>query len=419
MEFDEKLQTYAELIVSHGLNVQCGQVVNISTEVIHRDLALRIAKAAYQRGAKLVNIDFTDPRLARLRILESTATDLEYVPDCVSVKYRDLVDQQAANLKLIGSEEPDLLADLDPKRVNTVRLHHHLAVKYFYDEGIGKSLVHWTVAAAATPKWGQKVFPDLEATAAADRLWDEILRICRADRPNCLALWRQHNATLARRAQRLNGLKIKTLHFEGPGTDLRVGLSPAAVFKGGSDTSPRKVEFEPNLPTEEVFTTPDWRGTEGTVRATRPFLVNGKLIEGLTLRFEHGKIVDFQATRGAETFAEYTASDDGANRLGEVALVGIDSPIYQSGLVFEEILFDENAACHIAVGSAYKFCLAGGAQMTEKDFAAIGCNESTVHTDMMISSDQVDVTAETYTGASIQLLAQGAWVDFGEGTVQK
>jgi len=156
MKFAEKLQIYAELIVVHGLNVQQGQEVNISTEVIHRDLALRIAEAAYGRGAKLVNIDFSDPRLARLRILKSAVSDLEYVPGYVSVKYRDLVDRHAANLKLIGSEDPDLLADLDPKRVNTVRLHHHLAVKYFYDEGIGKSLVHWTVAAAATPQVGEE-----------------------------------------------------------------------------------------------------------------------------------------------------------------------------------------------------------------------------------------------------------------------
>ncbi len=409
MEFVEKLQAYAELIVAHGLNIQRGQVLNISTEVIHRDLAMQIAEAAYGRGAKWVNIDFSDPRLARLRILESATEDLEYVPEYVTVKYRDLVDQQAANLKLIGSEDPDLLADLDPKRVNTVRLHHHLAVKYFYDEGIGKSLVHWTVAAAATPKWGQKVFPELEAEAAEARLWDEILRICRVDQPDCLAQWQAHNRTLTDRAHRLNAMKIKTLHFQGPGTDLRVGLSPQAVFKGGSDTSPRKVEFEPNLPTEEVFTTPDWRATEGTVRATRPFLINGKLIEGLTLRFEHGRIVDYQAAQGAETFGEYTASDEGADRLGEVALVGIDSPVYQSGLIFEEILFDENAACHIAVGSAYKFCLAGGEQMTDEEIAAIGCNESSVHTDMMISSDQVDVTAETYTGIRIPLLVKGAW----------
>jgi len=243
-------------------------------------------------------------------------------------------------------------------------------------------------------------------------LWDEIFRICRADRPDALALWREHNRTLTRRANRLNELKIKTLHFKGPGTDLRVGLSPQSRFQGGSDTGPRKVEFEPNLPTEEVFTTPDWRATEGTARATRPFLINGKLIEGLTLRFEHGRIVEFQAAQGAETFGEYTASDEGANRLGEVALVGIDSPIYQSGLVFEEILFDENAACHIAVGSAYKFCLARSERMTDEELAAIGCNESTVHTDMMISSEEVDVTAETRAGVLVPLLVQGAWVEW-------
>ncbi len=410
MSFAQKLKNYAEVIVAHGLNVQKDQVVNISTEAIHRNLALLIADAAYERGAKFVNIDLSEPRLHRLRILKSTEENLKYVPEYVGEKYRELVDTTAANLKLIGSEDPDILSDLDPKRLNTVRLTNHMAVKYFYDEGIGKSKVHWTVAAAATPKWGQKVFPQANPDEACDLLWEEIFKICRANLDDPIEEWKEHNERLHSRSKQLNDMQIRELHFTGGGTDLRIGLSEKAKFKGGTDISPRKVPFEPNVPTEEVFTTPDYRKTEGFVKTTRPFLINGKLIVGLELKFEKGEITSFTADEGEDTFREYISSDDGANQLGEVALVGIDSPVFKSGLVFQEILFDENAACHIAVGSAYKFCLEGGESMSKEQLADCGCNESTVHTDMMISNEAVDVTARTANGEEIPLLRAGSWV---------
>jgi aminopeptidase len=410
MSLENEKKRYATLIAKHGLNVQEGQLVNISTEAYHRDFAILVAEACYEQGARLVNIDLSDPRLGRLRILQSKEEYLSYVPEYIGHKYRELVDETAANVKIIGPEYPDILTDLDAKRINTIRLHNHLAVKYFYEEGIGKSKVHWTVVAAATPAWGQKIFPNLNGPEAEQALWEQILKICRADQENCLDLWMTHNTVLQQRAKSLNKLKIKTLHFQGPGTDLKVGLSPKAIFKGGGDISPRGVEFEPNIPTEEVFTTPDYRKTEGKVVATRPFLINGTLIRGLELCFEGGKITSFKAEHGEETFREYLGSDDGAPRLGEVALVGIDSPIYQSGHIFEEILYDENAACHIAIGSAYKFCLDGGATMDKETLESIGCNESTVHTDMMISSEKVSVTAETFTGETVELIKDGSWV---------
>jgi aminopeptidase len=207
-------------------------------------------------------------------------------------------------------------------------------------------------------------------------------------------------------------MKIKFFHFIGPGTDLKVGLSPRAVFKGGTALSARNVDFEPNLPTEECFTTPDYRMTEGKARTTRPFLINGKQIRGLSLEFKNGEISNFHAEEGQKTFEEYINSDGGSKRLGEVALVGIDSPIYQSGRIFEEILFDENAACHIAIGFAYRFCIEGSEEMSNEELDKIGCNTSHVHTDMMLSSDEVDVHAELYSGQKIQLIKNGTWLKF-------
>jgi aminopeptidase len=230
------------------------------------------------------------------------------------------------------------------------------------------------------------------------------------DQDDYLEAWTRHDAMLKQRSKCLNAMKVEELHFYGPGTDLRVRLSPLSRFAGGTELSATGIRFEPNIPTEECFTTPDWRGTEGRVRATRTVQINGKLIQGLEMRFERGRIVDFTAKTGAETFETYISSDEGARQLGEVALVGIDSPIYQSGLVFEEILFDENAACHIAVGSAYKFCLEGSASMNQEELQAIGCNESSVHTDIMISSEEVNVRAKLRDGSEKDLLVRGSFV---------
>lgn len=411
MHFAEKLKTYANLLISHGLNVQSGQVVNISGEIYHRQLIQYLVEAAYKKGAKLVNVDYVDPQIPRLRVQYSDHEDyLKYVPKYVPVKYESFIEEGAAILRLTGSEAPEALSDLPAKKVNDLQNYFRLSLKKYYSEGVGKSKVQWTVAAAATPAWGKRVFPELEETKAYEALWNEIFKICRADKPDCLEQWKTHNATLKKRAKKLTNLQMKMVHFIGPETDLKVFLSPKAIFKGGGDTTPKGVAFEANIPTEECFTTPDYRLTEGKVKVTRPVTVNGQLVKGLKIVFKEGKICDFSAEEGEDTFSAYIQNDPGASRLGEVALVGIDSPIYQSGRVFEEILFDENAACHIAVGFAYRFCIDGGADMTPEQLEAIGCNDSRVHTDFMISSDEVDVTAETYKGEQIELIKKGRWV---------
>lgn len=410
MNFETKLDRYAQLIVHHGMNVQPGQDVYIGSEAIHRDFVTRIVKAAYQAGARIVSIDFHDPRNARTRILETKNRDnLSYVAPFIPFRFESMIPETAASLRILGSEFPDILADLDPEKVQQVEINFRKSLKKFYEEGVGHSKVQWSLAAAATPAWGKKVFPELGDQEACAALWEEIFRICRADKPDCLELWTKHNALLAARAQKLTDMKIKHFHFTGPGTDLKVGLSPRARFKGGVSKSPREKPFNPNIPTEECFTTPDYRMTEGHVQTTRPFLINGKQIRNLRLTFTKGEITHFDADEGRETFAAYINSDQGSKRLGEVALVGIDSPIYQSGRIFEEILFDENAACHIAVGFAYRFCITDSASMSPEELDQIGCNTSSVHTDMMISSNNVDVKALTYSGETVNIITKGLW----------
>ena len=409
-DLSESLGRYAQLIVAHGLNVQPGQLVQVMSEVYHRPLLQALVSEMYQRGAGFVHVELSDPLLQRARIQGSRAEFLSSTPAFYTAKFRELVDTEAANLKVLGPEFPDYLSDLDPQAVNQVRKATYQAAKHFYTEGIERSKVHWCVVAAATPAWAMRVFPHLSESAAVLRLWEEIFRICRVDKPDFMERWDLHNQILTRRAQELTALNIRQLRFIGPGTDLVVGLSERAVFCGGSAHSPKGHSFEPNLPTEECFTTPDCRLTNGIVSATRPFLVNGTMVKGLVITFKDGEISHFECSAGKAALEAYLKSDAGAKKLGEVALVGTDSPIFQSGLVFEEILFDENAACHIAVGSAYKSCLEGGADLSEAQCREIGCNSSSVHTDIMISSEQVDVRATLANGELLTLIEQGRWV---------
>jgi aminopeptidase len=403
------LRRYAQLLVRHGANVQRGQLVNVSGEMYHREFALMVCEEAYKAGARSVMLDLAEPRLQKFKLDTVEEEYLQTVPNHVSVKFQQLLEEGGATIRLLGPEYPLILAGCDPKRVNAERKAIFKSIKPFYEDGIGKSRVHWTIGAVSTPAWGQRVFPELNAAEAEARLWDELFKIVRVDREDFLEEWERHNIALHARSRALNSMRIKNLHFSGPGTDLRVALHERARFKGGTDVGPHGAAFEPNIPTEECFTTPDCRYTEGVARATRPFLVNGVLVEGLSMRFEKGELVSFEAKAGGDAFREYLSSDAGAKRLGEVALVGIDSPIFKSGRIFEEILLDENAACHIAIGSAYKFCIEGGSALSESEAQDIGCNESMVHTDMMISSEEVSVTAELQDGSSRLIIKDGAW----------
>jgi aminopeptidase len=405
----ELLGEYARLIVRGGVNVQPGQLVAVSAEAAHRELAVLIAEEAYVCGARYVDIDIEEPRLLRTRLTQSRPEDLSYVPPYTIEKYKLLLESRGANIKIVGPEFPGILSNLNQKLLNATRSAQYQALKFFYDDGILQSHVYWTVVAAPTPRWAKRVFPMLSEELATEELWNQILRCCRITGGDALEEWKRHHEVLSHRAKLLTDLKIEKLHFEGPGTDLWVGLSPLAIFRGGSECSSEGREFMPNIPSEEVFTTPDTRLTNGRVRATRPFLVNGTLIRDLAFVFENGRISSFTASEGSEAFQAYLDRDEGSRQLGEVALVGIDSPIYRTGTIFEEILFDENAACHIAIGSAYKFCLQDGHKLSQEELAQIGCNESSIHTDIMISSDEVSVTAHAYDGTVHQILRDGAW----------
>ncbi len=310
----------------------------------------------------------------------------------------------------VYANDPDHLKDEDPQLVTAMQQATSRAVRPFR-ELISRNATNWSIVAAAVPAWAAKVFPGLDAEAGVEALWNAIARLCRLDEPDPVAAWRDHLERLAARKDRLNSRRYTALKYTGPGTDLTIGLPDRHVWVSGQSTASNGIVFAPNLPTEEVFTMPHKGRVNGFVTASKPLSYAGTLIEEFRLEFVDGRAVDVSATRGQEMLKELVSADDGAARLGEVALVPHSSPISQSGLLFYNTLFDENAASHVALGAAYKFTLGGSEDMSDEAFERAGGNRSVVHVDFMIGSGALDVDGVAANGAAEPLMRQGEWVE--------
>jgi len=407
------LEKYANVILT-SLNLQEGQNLLVRTEPVHWKLASIIAAEAYKRGARYVRVDSNEkenPFLYKARIENSREKYLNYVPAFRTETRRLMVKEDWALIALHGPEDPDILSTLDPVRNTTIGKAIAEAKKP-YRVVIQNHTIQWIVAFAPTEILAGKVMGMVPSHEAVDKLWEVLTPILHLDDEDPSAAWVKNGEILKRRASVLNNLKLKEVHFNGPGTDLRLELGEKTVWKGGPSVSAKGVEFSPNLPTEEVFTAPDFRKTKGRVRITRPVLVPdiGKIIEGAWLEFKEGKIVDYGAESGKDVLDQYLAIDPAAAYLGELALVDSNSPIFKSGKIFYNILFDENASCHIALGSAYPGCYEGGGKMSDDELKANGINVSNLHTDFMIGSPDVDVTGKTWDGKKIDIIKDGQFV---------
>jgi len=391
------VQRFAELIVRFAANVQPGQIVAIATEPGKLELTRAVADCAYRAGAKFVDVMQFDLHVKRSRILHADPDTLDYVPPWYGERILALGEQRAARVALTGPSAPGLLSDLDPRRAG----RDQLPFLRESSEVVNARTTNWTAVPCPTAPWAQLVFPDLEPADALDRLWEQVLHICRLDEDDPVAAWVARQDVLVGVSERLTERRFDTLHFEGPGTDLRVGLLPSSCWLSARFQTIDGLVHMPNLPSEEVFTTPDPMRVEGEVRSTKPLVVGGTIVRGLRVRFEGGRAVSIEADEGGELLAEYARRDDGACRLGEVALVDGDGRIGPLDTVFYDTLIDENAASHIALGSAYEFT-AG-----EQDRGAI--NRSQIHVDFMIGSPQVDVTGVTVDGERVPILRAGAW----------
>jgi aminopeptidase len=400
---EERLERYARLAVEVGSNVGEGQVVWLIALPEHAPLARAVARVAYEKGARYVDVDYTDQHVRRARIELAADDSLGWTPPWTLAKVDHISEERGALIQIVGDPEPELLADLDGTRVGKTRMRE-LAERYV--KATNQRLINWTILAYPNEGWARSVFgePDVE------RLWDAVADTTRLDEPDPVAAWREHIERLRDRAASLDQRGFRALRFTGPGTDLRVGLPDGHRWLTGAEDTVDGIPHLVNVPTEEVFTTPDRRLTEGTVRSTFPLSLGGTIVRGLELRFEAGRVVEVRAESGADAVREEMATDEGASFLGEVALVDGDSRVRQTGVVFFDTLFDENAACHIAWGQGIQGAVDGGEQMTDEELAAHGYNDSSVHTDFMIGGPDVTVHGIENGGIEVPIIQDDAWV---------
>ena len=406
--FDEKLNLLAAVAVQVGLGLEAGQELVMTASLDSLPLARKITEQAYKAGASLVTTLLSDD--------ESTLARYRHAPDASFDKAANwLYEGMAAAFKggaarlAIAGANPALLANEDPARVS--RASHAVSLAYRPAlELITRHSINWTIVAAATPAWAKLVFPELDEAAAMAKLWDAIFAVSRIDADDPVAAWKAHDKALQDRAALLNAKRYSALKYTGPGTDLTLGLADDHLWMGGGTAAGNGIYGIPNMPTEEIFTTPHKDRGQGVVRATKPLSHQGSMIEEIEVRFEGGKIVSAKASRGQQVLEKLLATDEGARRLGEVALVPHSSPISASGITFLNTLFDENAASHIALGQAYSTCVKDGEKMSADELAAKGANDSLIHVDWMIGSGELDVDGITATGAAEPLMRKGEWV---------
>jgi aminopeptidase len=404
--FIEKLDLLAEVDV--GLGLQPGQELVMTASLDSLALARRITEHAYRAGASLVTTLYTDDEatLARYHFAPNESFDhaAKWLYDGMGTAFKS----GSARLAIAGAN-PSLLANEDPDKVGRA----NRAVSQAYRpalELITRHAINWTIVASATPAWAAAMFPDEEPEAALAKLWDAIFSTSRIDVADPVAAWKAHDASLQKRAAMMNEKRYAWLQYKGPGIDFRLCLADDHLWLGGGTTAGNGNYCIANMPTEEIFTTPHKDRAEGVVTASKPLSHQGTMIEGIHVRFEGGRIVEARASRGQEVLQKLIDTDDGARRLGEVALVPHSSPIAASGLLFLNTLFDENAASHIALGQAYSSCLRNGDTMTPKELAAHGANDSLIHVDWMIGSAELDVDGVTASGAVEPLMRKGEWV---------
>ncbi|SEN80223.1 aminopeptidase [Palleronia pelagia] len=404
---DVQLDRLADVAVRVGLNLQEGQDLILTAPAEALPLVRRVTAAAYRAGAGLVTPLLSDPEVTLARYREAGDHSFDRAPDWLYGGMAEAFGNGAARMAIVG-DDPMLTADEDPERVSRAGKANSIAYKPALSH-ISNFKINWSILAWPGRAWAMRMFPDLDPDAAQTKLAEAIFAASRVSDENAVANWQAHNARLAERTAWLNDQRFDALQYSGPGLDLTVGLADGHEWMGGASRAQNGVVCNPNIPTEEVFTTPHAARTEGRVRATKPLSHQGTLIDGIEATFREGRIVEVSATKGQAVLEKLLDTDDGARRLGEVALVPHGSPISQSGLLFYNTLFDENAACHIAQGQCYSKCFLDGDSMSEEDVAKAGGNSSMIHVDWMIGGPETDIDGVRADGSKVPVFRKGEW----------
>ncbi|NEW07502.1 aminopeptidase [Paenibacillus sp. SYP-B3998] len=405
--FEHYLDQYAELAIRVGLNVQKDQTVVIMTPIACADFVRKITKKAYDAGAKDVLIDWDDDEVKALRLKHAPESTLREYPMWRAKGLEELAKGGAAFLQ-IYAPNADLLKDVDPERV-AISSKTTATAREGFLHYMRSNQVNWLMISYPTAEWSAKVFPNLHESERIGKLWEQIFKLTRADAEDPVAAWNTHVQQLTSKQEMLNGLHFKQLHLQAPGTDLYIELAPKHQWVAAGSTTDSGIFFLPNIPTEEVFTMPLRGGTNGTVRSTLPLSYQGSLIDGFSLTFENGKVVSATAEVGQEVLNKMLDMDEGARYLGEVALVPYDSPISQSGIIYYNTLFDENASCHVALGNSYPFTIEGGTTMSPEELIENGYNKSLIHVDFMIGSTEMNIDGIAADGSRVPLFRKGNW----------
>ena len=406
--FEKKLAAYAEVAVRVGLNLQPGQRLIIDASIEAAPMVRRITSEAYRAGAELVDVLWNDPSVTLTRFNFAPDDSFDLVPSWRREAMTRAGERGDAVI-YVGSPNPDLLADLDPERV---RRHQHAGNEAMrsFNESRDRQMVNWTIVTVPSDAWAARVFPKLPTEEGKRRLWDEVFKAVRVDNTNPVAAWDTHIGTLDRILKHLNSRRYKLLRYRAPGTNLEIGLPQKHCWMNARFLTQRGTSYIANLPTEEVFTSPHRNHAEGVVRASMPLSYGGVLIENFGLRFQSGRVVDAWADSGLETLEGILETDEGARHLGEVALVPNSSPISQSGLLFFNTLYDENASSHMAIGRAFSFTLSGWESQKDKALEKAGINQSLTHVDFMVGSEEMNIDGVRENGSVEAILHAGEWV---------
>ena len=400
------MRSYAKLIVRVGANVQKGQEVRVFASLDQPEFIKMLAEECYKAGASRVTVDWNYPELTKLSARYMKLRDLSETREWEKARMQDMVDHLPVRI-FIESEDPDGLRGINPKYFKAFAAR--IKISKPYRDAIDNKHQR-CIAAVPGEAWAKKVHPELSKRAAVEQLWKDILYTARADGEDPIADWEEHNRDLKARSKYLNDLHLRELRYHSAnGTDFKVGLIPTAEFHAGRDTTMQGVVYDPNMPTEEVFTSPDRRTAEGIVYATKPLSYQGQLIENFSVRFEKGRAVEVKAEKGQDVLEQIISMDEGCHYLGECALVPKESPIHQSGLLFYNTLFDENAACHLALGFGFDECVKGFENMTKEELYEIGVNDAGNHTDFMIGSDDLSIDGVDEHGNVHPIFRNGTW----------